>query len=71
MPPETLETSHSKPPFLDIEIQAGSTSSMSFLSPMNSIGSKVDRWSLRPDLEKHIGFDGDLSAERPVVADDQ
>ena len=27
--------------------------------------------SLRPDLQKHIGFDGDLSAERPVVADDQ
>ena len=29
------------------------------------------RQSLRPDLQKHIGFDGDLSAERPVVAGDQ
>lgn len=27
--------------------------------------------SLRPDLQKHIGFDGDLSTERPVVAGDQ
>ena len=27
--------------------------------------------SLRPDLQKHIGLDGDLAAERPVVAGDQ
>ena len=27
--------------------------------------------SLWPDLQKHIGFDGDLPAEWPVMADDQ
>jgi len=27
--------------------------------------------SLRPDLQKHIGFDGDLAAERPIVAGDE
>jgi hypothetical protein len=42
----SITSSHgfgSEPPFLDIEIQAGSTITMSFLSPMNSIGPMVDR----------------------------
>ena len=47
----------------------------SVLSPKYLVGTRpalwsID-WSLRPDLQKHIGLDGDLSAERPVVADDQ
>jgi hypothetical protein len=33
----------SETPFLDIDIQAGSTSAMAFLSPMNSIRPMVDR----------------------------
>jgi hypothetical protein len=27
--------------------------------------------SVRPDLQEHIGFGGDLATERPVVAGDQ